>query len=382
MHDTGGTYNEYTWDGGSDGWLKDVALGDVPIPGARAGSAATVSVDSTGQAFIAFDFAGVVTLEYSTNPQRSTWSSITLSDTGPLEAFNRTSLIPFTDSIVGPQMGILYFNSDNVLTFRRHDDDVGDIKADWISENLDTLSAADDHVCLRSNSRTGALYAVVRTNPGAVEYYQRPDRGSWSGPTTIASGSLVATRPQLAVDEDNDAIYVFWTDLVEERILYRRADAGSTNFDPAVPALAYPGLDSFRDVQLPKSGLTRETGLMVLADAVDATWYAPLPIPDMTFEFADSSLVEWRGGAGFDAWNLYRGKLAVLRQSGFYTQQPGSNSLAARFCGLSTPAVADNDPILPGEVAFYLVTGVLASFEEELGDDGDGVERPNHNPCP
>ena len=46
------------------------------------------------------------------------------------------------------------------------------------------------------------------------------------------------------------------------------------------------------------------------------------------------SVVDWFDELGFDGWNAYRGDLDVLRATGVYTQEPGSNPVAARWCGL------------------------------------------------
>jgi hypothetical protein len=95
------------------------------------------------------------------------------------------------------------------------------------------------------------------------------------------------------------------------------------------------------------------------------------------------SPVRWQGDPAFSSWNLYRGSLAVLLQSfgTAYTQVPGSNPYAARFCGLTTTEF--DDPLLPAtkEAFYWLVTGEGAGGESGLGD-GDTVTRPNANPCP
>ena len=99
--------------------------------------------------------------------------------------------------------------------------------------------------------------------------------------------------------------------------------------------------------------------------------------------FDDPDTVSWQDEVGFDTWNSYRGDLDVLIETGVYTQPPGSNALAARTCGLGMPFVQDNINLtVPGEVAFYLVTGVASGIEGSLGTNSFGVARPNDNPCP
>jgi len=95
-----------------------------------------------------------------------------------------------------------------------------------------------------------------------------------------------------------------------------------------------------------------------------------------------SDRVEWQKEAGFTSWNCYRGDLAALRAHGTYTQAPGSNGLAARWCGEPNAWLVEADPLPAGAVAFYLVSGVSAGQEGDLGQDGAGAPRPNDNPCP
>lgn len=96
----------------------------------------------------------------------------------------------------------------------------------------------------------------------------------------------------------------------------------------------------------------------------------------------EADTIDWESEAGFTRWNLYRGSLAVLRQSGVYTQLLGSSPQAARWCGLAATALLD--AYAPGgayEVLFYLVTGVSAGVESDLGTDSAGTPRPNDHPC-
>jgi hypothetical protein len=99
-------------------------------------------------------------------------------------------------------------------------------------------------------------------------------------------------------------------------------------------------------------------------------------------QFSDSTHLTWQPESAMGPWNVYRGDFIVLRQTGVYTQPPASNPLAARFCGVAGPALSDPPTPASGKLAFYLVTGLVGGVESDLGHDGDGLERPNANPCP
>jgi hypothetical protein len=107
---------------------------------------------------------------------------------------------------------------------------------------------------------------------------------------------------------------------------------------------------------------------------LDDGWIYLLPGP--------KTEVHWQAEAGFDGWNLYKGDLDVLRSTGVYTQLPGSNDLAWRWCGLATPAASDPEPPGANRTAFYLVSGTSGGVEGGLGADSSGTPRPNGNPCP
>ena len=98
--------------------------------------------------------------------------------------------------------------------------------------------------------------------------------------------------------------------------------------------------------------------------------------------FGASEDFNWQDEVGFDLWNVYRGDLAVLRGGGAYTQVPGSNPLADRFCGLLTSELSDGLTPVAGSAAFYLVTGTQTGIEHDLGQTSAGVPRPNTNACP
>jgi hypothetical protein len=90
----------------------------------------------------------------------------------------------------------------------------------------------------------------------------------------------------------------------------------------------------------------------------------------------------WQAEAACQDFNAYRGDLGVLLATGIYTQEPGSNFLAARRCGTPTPEWLDGTPLGSAEVVFYLVTGVSGGVEWSLGADSEGEPRLNTSPCP
>jgi hypothetical protein len=92
--------------------------------------------------------------------------------------------------------------------------------------------------------------------------------------------------------------------------------------------------------------------------------------------------IDWQPEVGHDAFNLYLGSLGALRATGEYTQSPGSNPLADRFCGLVAAYVDAPAVPAPGDVTFSLVSGVAGGVEGSLGTNGQGGVRPNQNPCP
>jgi hypothetical protein len=96
----------------------------------------------------------------------------------------------------------------------------------------------------------------------------------------------------------------------------------------------------------------------------------------------NASSVAWQQESGFSSFNVYRGDLAVLRQSGLYTQDPSAVPLARRDCGLPGTQLSDPLALATGQAIFWLVTGNGPGGESSLGTNSAGQPRPNTNPCP
>ena len=98
---------------------------------------------------------------------------------------------------------------------------------------------------------------------------------------------------------------------------------------------------------------------------------------------ADKDTVSWQFEMPFISWNMYRGDLAVLKNTEIYTQAVGLSPLVAQFCNIGPNS--QNDTYVPptGSTVFYLVTGrTVTGVERPLGTDSSGNQRPNTNPCP
>ena len=103
--------------------------------------------------------------------------------------------------------------------------------------------------------------------------------------------------------------------------------------------------------------------------------------PGIVVSVPDPIRVAWHAESGYDAYNLYRGSLDVLRISGVVTQDPASSPLVQQRCDVVVTSVLDLPDPPPGQGVFYLVTGLSAGREGSLGTDSAGTERPNPNPC-
>jgi parallel beta-helix repeat protein len=270
MHGDGATYNEYVWNAVTEEYELDTILGDVAL--GFTSKEACIALDSTGQAYVAYEQAGDIVIEHSTNPTRSAWSSYVVA-TGTVPGVgNRAALMPYTDSVSGGQVGLLYFSDSSTLTFRLHDDDAADGPGVWTGETVDASITANDHTCLRSHAATGDLFAVVKNAMDDVILYKRPDGGSWGSKTIVTTGAGQVTRPQLVLDEDADEVHVFWTNWIENTIVHKKAPIGTLIFGEETVVIAKPG-ESVNNVQLSKHGVGSVTGLMVTAASSTHTWY-------------------------------------------------------------------------------------------------------------
>jgi hypothetical protein len=102
-------------------------------------------------------------------------------------------------------------------------------------------------------------------------------------------------------------------------------------------------------------------------------------------DVTDPSIAWWASEWLVNSYNVYRGDLAVLKQTGVYTQDPATVPLAQRSCEVAGDAVRDDAALAPGQGVFYFVSGNFfdgyVTNEGSLGTDSTGWQRPNTNPC-
>jgi hypothetical protein len=81
-----------------------------------------------------------------------------------------------------------------------------------------------------------------------------------------------------------------------------------------------------------------------------------------------------------ETYNVYRGALQTLIETGAYVQDPGTVDGARHFCGLTATSLVDSDVPLEQQIFIYLITAVGA-VEGGLGFDSTGAGRPKDLPC-
>jgi hypothetical protein len=137
-------------------------------------------------------------------------------------------------------------------------------------------------------------------------------------------------------------------------------DDDDADIHPTAPETCGDAVDSDCDGEDPACPLL--TIQVSLTDATTLTWSVPTESIGLS--------------------TVYRGDMEVLRNTGIYTQEPGSVPGAARFCDVSGGSLLDPFLPAPGKVLFYLVTTQTGSGESSLGPDSSGLVRANTHPCP
>jgi hypothetical protein len=94
----------------------------------------------------------------------------------------------------------------------------------------------------------------------------------------------------------------------------------------------------------------------------------------------DGELIWDHGNHEPETYNLYRGDLQTLIDTGAYVQDPDTVAGARHVCALTVTSLVDSDDPFEQRVFFYLVTAVGA-VEGGLGFDSTAAQRPKDLPC-
>jgi hypothetical protein len=268
----------------------------------------------------------------------------------------------------------------------------GDAKIAWY-ENLDGAGFGSQRVITTSAMGVQWIWGADLDNDGDYDLLSSADAGvAWyenldgagnfgtARPIT-GSGTETAVAADLDSDGDNDVVagggVYGWNENLGDAV----GDACDNCRDAANPNQTDGDADGLGDscdncpaMANPGQGDADEDQEGDACDLDDGiVWFVPFP---------DAQHVSWQLETSFGSWNLYRGDLEILRSTGIYTQQSGSNALALQACELLTPVFEDSDVPPTAASAFYLVTGLSSGQESDLGTDSAGNTRPNTFPCP
>jgi hypothetical protein len=226
---------------------------------------------------------------------------------------------------------------------------IGDLDGDGIPDSIDTDDDGD------------GIPDSIDNCPETRNFGQRDSDGDGVGdacdPDPLRAGSAPTDADHDGISDRVDDCPSVYDPLQADTDLDRIGDACDN-----CPTAFNPGqTDTDRD------------GVGDSCDLDDGTIYAV---------WSSRTRLSWALESGFSTWCVYRGDLAELRRSGSYTQAPGSNPLAGRFCSLTAAQLDDTSSPVSRATSFYLVTGRSGSVDGGLGTDSSGRLRPITNSCP
>jgi hypothetical protein len=173
----------------------------------------------------------------------------------------------------------------------------GDADESWTDETnvMPQFSGAnsDNHIAL-AGSLNNEIFFVCKTRPtarGAVSIglLKRKSNGDWKSFAVQTGGGW--TRPTVAIDETNNALYVFGTrENAPDHGQYKKCAIGSENTLHDAAAMEIFSGGAFNNVSVPAHYVTGATDLLVCAENTsnNEIWYSLLPV-DGSGVFAKST---------------------------------------------------------------------------------------------
>ena len=230
----------YTQIGGSLWYRAILGTGSTASPAFRGGAwSVTIDKDSTGRLWVVLAQAHEV--RYSTSDDNGqTWTTAAQLPTqgsntinvGAMSDSDIASVIAFGNGSKNT-VGVMWSDQDNLpaatnngyyfSTIAAGDDPT--VGANWSTDKLPNGGLgniyADNHINMKATS-DGTLYMVGKANTDTVNcatlktrlltpLYRRTAGGVWDAPRLVGTAGDCETRPQLAISEELNTIYVFLT---------------------------------------------------------------------------------------------------------------------------------------------------------------------------
>ena len=297
----------YTQIGGSLSYRAILGTGSTASPAFRGGAwSVTIDKDSTGRLWVVLAQAHEV--RYSTSDDNGqTWTTAAQLPTqgsntinvGAMSDSDIASVIAFGNGSKNT-VGVMWSDQDNLpaatnngyyfSTIAAGDDPT--VGANWSTDKLPNGGLgniyADNHINMKATS-DGTLYMVGKANTDTVNcatlktrlltpLYRRTAGGAWDAPRLVGTAGDCETRPQLAISEELNTIYVFLTAPNGGGVIYRKSAplSGPNAFDFRGPAdeIVKRGVTFIKstsdtlidDASTTKQEVTSASGIAVIAN--------------------------------------------------------------------------------------------------------------------
>ncbi|HET9085769.1 MAG TPA: hypothetical protein VFN41_15335, partial [Candidatus Limnocylindrales bacterium] len=297
----------YTQIGGSLSYRAIAGTGSTASPAFRGGAwSVSIDKDSTGRLWVVLTQAHEVRFSTSTD-NGETWTPIAQLPTqgsntinvGTMSDTDIASVIAFGNGSKNT-VGVMWSDQDNLpaatnngyyfSTIAAGDDPT--VGANWSTDKLPNGGLgniyADNHINMKATS-DGTLYMVGKANTDTVNcatlktrlltpLYRRTAGGVWDAPRLVGTAGDCETRPQLAISEELNTIYVFLTAPNGGGVIYRKSAplTGPNAFDFRGPAdeLVKRGVTFIKsstetlidDASTTKQEVTSASGIAVIAN--------------------------------------------------------------------------------------------------------------------
>jgi hypothetical protein len=299
----------YTQIGGSLSYRAIAGTGSTASPAYRGGAwSVTLDKDSTGRLWVVLAQNKQVLYSFS-DDNGQTWTAAAqlpsqgsnTINVGTMSHSDIASVIAFGNGSKNT-VGVMWSDQDNLpantnngyyfSTIAAGDDPT--VGANWSTDKLpapagiSTAIYSDNHINMKATS-DGTLYMVGKSRTDTVDcatlktrmltpLYRRTAGGTWDAPRLVGTAGDCETRPQLAISEELNTIYVFLTAPNGGGVIYRKSAplSGPNAFDFRGPAdeIVKRGVTFIKsstdtlidDASTTKQEVTSASGIAVIAN--------------------------------------------------------------------------------------------------------------------